>query len=107
MNSVATILRFEYRQRAFFTLAVLSGIFVGAYLFLLNQTIRDVVAVEDTQRSLSVMHSEVGDLESQYLLARSKVNLDTAKALGFQDVPASGFLSRSAERTRLTLVNEI
>ncbi|MCE9644151.1 hypothetical protein K8Q93_02845 [Candidatus Parcubacteria bacterium] len=105
MNSVA-ILRFEYRQRAFFVLAVLAGMLVATYLFLLNQTIRDVVAVEDTQRAIATLHSEVSDLESKYLVARSKVNLETALALGFHDASSVDFLARSSEHTRLSLVNQ-
>lgn len=105
MNSVA-ILRFEYRQKAFFVLAVLCGILTASYLYLLNLTIRDVVAVEDTQRAAAVLHSEVSDLESKYLSARSKVSLDTALALGFKDASSVDFLARSADHTRLTLVNQ-
>ena len=106
MNTLA-LPRFEYRRQAFFALALLAGLLVAVYLFLLNQTIRDVVAVEDTQRAMATLHSEVGDLESQYLAARSLVNLETAANLGFHDSSVAGFLARSSGHTRLTLVNEI
>ncbi|HYF10638.1 MAG TPA: hypothetical protein VD967_03505 [Candidatus Paceibacterota bacterium] len=105
MHSIA-LFRFEYRKQAFFALAILAGMLVGTYLFLLNQTIRDVVAVEDTERAVATLHSEVSDLERQYLIARSKVNLETASVLGFQDAPRVDFLARGGERTRLTLVNQ-
>lgn len=94
----------EIRIKLFLGFALVALALTGVYLYLLNETIRSVVRVEDAQRSLSALSSSVGDLEARYLSARVMVNLGKAKELGFAEARRVDFLSRSGAEARLSLL---
>jgi hypothetical protein len=56
---------------------------VFSYAYLVNAAIVNIVATKNMQVEISNLTSEVGNLESEYLAAKSALTLDDALALGF------------------------
>lgn len=56
---------------------------VFSYAYFVNGAIVNIVATKDMQVEISDLTSEVGNLEAQYLSAKSALSLDDARTLGF------------------------
>ena len=86
----------------FFMLAsVLLSLFV-MYGVLINKTIMNVVARQNSEKEIASLSSTVGDLEFQYMNLKSGITLELAHAKGFEDVVPSHFLSRASVSKTLT-----
>lgn len=80
---------------------VLLSIFV-MYGFLINKTIMNVVARQNSEKEIASLSSAVGDLEFKYMNLKSSITLELAHGKGFQDNLPSRFLSRTSPAKTLT-----
>ena len=76
----------------FFILALLLSVF-GTYVYLVNKTIMNVVAREQTIKTVSSLSSTIGGLEFKYITLKNSVTLDLAHSKGFQDFSPTTFLA--------------
>jgi hypothetical protein len=65
------------------TLAGIIAMLVFSYAYFVNAAIVNIVATKDMQVEISDLTSEVGNLETEYLAAKSALSIDDAHALGF------------------------
>lgn len=101
----ATIPRYQY---AFFILCVFAITSIVAYLFAVNQTVRNAVVIEQMERKVSDLLVDISDMEFQYITTKNTIDLEDAHELGFRTAQAKTFVSRetsvalapSAERSR-------
>ncbi len=56
---------------------------VFSYAYFVNAAIVNIVATKNMQVEISNLTSEVGNLEAQYLAAKSALSIDEAHVLGF------------------------
>ena len=95
-------------SRAFVVLSATLVLFLGAYLGLLNATVSNVVSREQYEKRLTVIYSNIGELESTYLAEKNTVTLASARSLGFVEASPVQFVSRMPLKNRLSLnANEI
>lgn len=83
-------------RAAFFAALSLVVVFAGAYLFLVNRTVMNIVARERMQREIATASASLSELEFSYMTAKNSVTLEKAHSIGFVDASPSTFLSRSS-----------
>ena len=88
-----------YKRRIF--LILVSGIFVLAFMYvnLVHSAIVNVVEREKVLSSIQDKSTEVSKLESKYFSVTEKINMDLARAKGFQDAEVSSFISKKSLAT--------
>lgn len=88
-------------RRILVALLFIQGI---SYAYFLHATVLNVVRVEDAEKGVSTLNSEIGTFEGQYLtLVRNKVTLGEAKSLGFIEAREGvAYISRGDGTNRLT-----
>jgi hypothetical protein len=75
-----------FERRAFLSLVSLSAFLLVAYVYLVNQTVWNVVSRQDSAKQVRDASSQVAALESSYMTSSSALTIDHAYLLGFQDI---------------------
>ncbi len=83
----------SYQKTLFFILATALICMVASYLYFLNVTIVNVVAIEDGEKAIAMLNSRIGELESRYITQKASVSLELAYSLGFTDSGSASYLS--------------
>ena len=55
------------------------------YIYLLNNSVLNVVLLEKFNKEIKVAGGEVSSLENRYIEARNNINLELAHSLGYSD----------------------
>ncbi len=79
------------------TLAVLVSMFF-LYVYMVNKTVMNVVARQNTEKGISSLSASVGDLESKYMAEKSSITLQLALAKGFQEDPNTTFIGSALNK---------
>ncbi|MFA6158144.1 MAG: hypothetical protein WC763_00750 [Candidatus Paceibacterota bacterium] len=66
-------------------LAGMIAALVFSYAYYVNAAIVNIVATKDMQVQISDLTSQVGNLETQYLAAKSALTIEDAHSLGFAE----------------------
>ena len=101
------ILKFHNEPRVFWTLVATIVICVVFYVYSINRAVYNVIERQNLEIKVSSLRSTVGTLESRYITLRGKINIETARSLGFKESPSSDFVRRSSLGKNLALTNEI
>jgi hypothetical protein len=64
------------------------------YIYLINETVRNVVSRREAERSLTSLTSAVGDLELAHLELRNAITRERAQELGFRELGRITYVSR-------------
>lgn len=81
------------REMFFILATVLLSIFF-LYAYLVNKTIMNAVAREETNEKIAELSSTIGNLEFSYMSEKSGITLEVAHARGFRDATPTQFISR-------------
>lgn len=95
----------EYDRKIFWTLLVLTGLMMAAYLYFLSVSVYAVIGRRTAERDLDRLSAKISILESQYVSLDKRISLDLAHAQGFVDISVPRYISRSAARDTFTLRN--
>jgi hypothetical protein len=94
---------YNLNERAlFYILASVLVVVFMLYAYLVNRTILNVVAREQTQKQITSLSSSIGNLEFKYITAKNSVTLDLAHSKGFIDSNSTTFIARKANSSTLT-----
>lgn len=66
----------------------------GLYVYLVNQTVHNVVARREIEQTMSALASEVGDLELAHLELKDAITIQYAYTLGFRELAGTTYVSR-------------
>ena len=77
------------------------------YAFFLNHAILNAVSLEKAQTKELALNASIGQLDSQYLVKKNKIDREYAAKLGFKEATDTKFISRKSLGKALTLNNEI
>lgn len=66
------------------------------YIYLIRQTVFNVVKRQEFESQLSALQSKIANLEAQNIFMKNSINLNTAHALGFQESSSLEFIKRSS-----------
>lgn len=77
------------QKNIFIILCTLVVLFLGAYGYLVNKTVWNVVARQNAVKEIQRLSSDIATLESSYMTVSKTLTLNHAYTLGFKDVPSS------------------
>lgn len=89
MNKIHAITRsipVSFEKKAFYILVGVIALFLVAYVYLVNQTVWNIVSRKNITKEISNVAGEVASLESSYMALSGSITLDHAYTLGFQDI---------------------
>lgn len=58
---------------------------LGVYVYFVSGAVANVIAVKDTQSQIASLTSSIGNLESNYLAAKSEMSFESALAAGYAE----------------------
>lgn len=87
---------YEDRVRTFWFLATVCLISLGAYVYAVNSTARNVALRSELERQVVNLNTELAGLEFQYIKLKNEVTLEIAKELGYQEVRQPLYISRGS-----------
>ena len=94
-----------YDRKIFWTMLVLTGLVMVAYLYFLSVSVYAVIGRRTAERDLDKLSAKISVLESQYVSLDKRISLDMAHAQGFMDIAVPRYISRGAARDTFTLRN--
>lgn len=86
----------------FFVLATLLVIIFAVYVYLINKTVMNVVAREQTEQDIAQLSGTLGELEFKYITLKNIITLDLAYERGFQETSPKAFISRTTRPASLS-----
>lgn len=99
--------RGNLEKRLFYGFLIATILFLGAYLYLANLSLFNIVGRNQAQEKIGQLRTEVASLESEYLsLSGREITPDYARSLGFKDISNTQSYAVSANKTvTLSLVS--
>lgn len=85
------------KKKTFYILASVALVFLGGYVYFVNQTVWNIVSRQNATKEIAMISSEVASLEASYMSLSGSLTLDHAYALGFREVASDNtiFVERS------------
>jgi hypothetical protein len=93
-HNIKNIMRYKERILPVLVMGIL--ISVGSYVFFVHKAIVNVVEREKIVKDIREKATVVSDMESKYLVAKNKINIELAHAKGFQDAEVTSYISKKA-----------
>jgi len=92
-------------ERRFFIVLVSVAVFLfGLYIFFVSSSIVNVLVREEIELEIAQLHSQIGEIESTYIVQKDAISLDLAYSLGFIDATSKIFITRKTlSKVGLTL----
>ena len=75
----------KWQKLIFWSVVFSSLLFLGLYLFLLNQSIAYVVVRDQGQTEIARLETEVAELTEKFMLLSEQVDMELALTLGFEN----------------------
>jgi len=72
------------------------------YVYCVNQTVRNVVKLQELETTVVSLHSSISKLEAEYIARTSQLDLTQAYALGFSNVSQALFVARTSSGQALS-----
>ncbi len=86
----------RYRGRIFWMLVPAIVILTLVYVNLVHSTIVNVVEREKIVKEIREKSTLVSEMESNYFATKEKINMELARAKGFQDSEVTSFISKKS-----------
>lgn len=93
--------KYMSRASAFFALSGMLALFFVSYVYMVNQTVRNVVQRERAGGEISELRSKLSDLELRYIDRKNEITVEFAEAKGFREQVALKFVDRNGSRFSL------
>jgi len=82
-------------KRLLIALSVTLLILAGAYVYFVNRTIFNVVERKGLEQDMSMLATEVSELERTHLTLKGTITEDLASELGFRELAQVSYLTRT------------
>lgn len=82
-------------QKIFWALSILIILFASMYMYFVSSSIVNVVLRKEIETEIVKIHSQVGELESQYLALENNITMDRALSMGFVKLSDKKFITRT------------
>ncbi len=87
---------YNHRVRIFWTLLMISGLALFAYIYTINITARNVAERQGLERRIAEISANLDSLEFAYVKLKNSVTLEVAIQHGFKETKNPLYVSRSA-----------
>jgi hypothetical protein len=81
------------RVRIIVTLCAITACFLASYVFFMEKTIANTIALTAMQSALAHENQTVSNMSGQYVDLSRNITLDSALALGFEEAPIVAFIA--------------
>lgn len=61
------------------------GVLLSVYVYFVSGAVANVISVKDVQSRIAALSSSIGNLEANYLAAKSSLSLDMALSAGYSE----------------------
>lgn len=95
------------RKNIFWFLTVGIAASFGLYVYLVSNTVYNVVLRQQAEKSIGALENNLEKLESNYLAVKAGVTVILARSKGFTDISSATYISRKSRGLGLSLNNEI
>jgi len=102
MQALTAQLHITYRKTVI-SIAVLLVLLVGSYIFLVNQTIQNVVGRKHFEVATEILSSPVSELEFSYIRHQNNITPEYAAQEGFFEAQLVTYVPRTPLGTVLSL----
>ncbi len=89
------VLQLNREKTLFWTLVGILFLCIGLYMYFINATVHNVVIRQNLESEASTLTLSIGSQEFKYISNRNAITLPLAYSLGFKDVSAKTFLSKT------------
>ena len=93
---VEKVLQLNREKYIFWTLLGTLFICAGFYIYFINATIHNAVAVQNLESEASSLTVGLGAREFEYITKRSAVTVELAYSLGFKDTEVKSYISKKS-----------
>ncbi|MEK7477945.1 MAG: hypothetical protein AAB645_01075 [Patescibacteria group bacterium] len=107
MQQTRAIFIEHIQTRLIWTLLVTLVLLLSSYLYLVNRSIFNIVERKQAEETINSLNTKVAMLETDYMtLTTSKINLDYAHSLGYQNVLNSlSYIAKSVKPMAIFMPN--
>lgn len=103
-NKMATIGKME--RNLFYIFFAATVLFLSAYLYLVNQSVFNIVARKQAEEKIGELRMTVAGIEAEYLsIAKQEITPDNAYALGFKDISEEQTYARAKRSVTLSMAS--
>ncbi len=99
------ILQLNREKTIFWSLLTIFIFAIGMYMYLINTTVRNVVASQNLESKITQLNLSISSKEFQYIKSRNAVNLNLAYAMGFKDASAKTYITEKSTKSVSFLSN--
>ncbi len=103
----ALIFEEQFKRKIFFGLICSIGVVGFLYVYLVNQTVMNIVERKSSEEKLSELSSKLNALEFSYINLEGNITLEKAEAMGLSDRKDKIFVTWKPLGRTLSLSNEI
>jgi len=96
----------SFERHVFMSMLIAVVLLSGLYIFLISTSIFNVLTRVETEQSIINLHSQIGELESDYLLYKNAITLMLAHDLGFTDINEKTFVVRKSLSVKELSLNQ-
>lgn len=93
---VEKVLQLNKEKTIFWSLLAVLVLCAGFYMYCINATVHNVVARQNLEAEGSSLILSIGSKEFEYISKRNSITIAMARELGFKDVSAKSYISKSA-----------
>lgn len=95
---VSKVLQINNEKTIFWTLLTVFLLAIGLYIYLINSTVRNVVATQNIEGQIAQLNLAISNKEFSYINKRNTVTLNLAYSLGFKEVSAKTYLPKQSTK---------
>jgi hypothetical protein len=82
-NNVVIKIIDKSSQRVFWSMVVMIALLSVTYMVIVHKAVRHAMVREEAETAIVELNSKIGDAEFEYISAKSKITMDTARSMGF------------------------
>jgi len=101
---VSVVSHWVNKRNIFWFLTGTLFLLLALYFCFLTQTIVNTASYKSMEKKITILDSNIGELESQYILLKRSVDFNLAKELGYIEVTTIKFVDKNITNQTLSLV---
>jgi hypothetical protein len=98
-------LQVNREKTIFWSLLMTLLLSIGFYMYLINTTVRNVVATQNLEAKISQLNLSISSKEFKYISDRNAVTLNLAYSMGFKDIESKTYIKEKSTKSVGVLSN--
>lgn len=102
---IQNALQINREKTIFWSLLMTLLVAIGFYMYLINATVRNVVATQNIEAKISQLNLSISSKEFKYISNRNAVTLNLAYSMGFKDIESKTYIKEKSTKSVGVLSN--